>query len=236
MLKSKFNVALIISALLVVPNIANAHYLWFAQQTNAPPVLHFGEFDAGLIERSPGRMDEMPSIQAFSGTRPLQVTKTADHFAFTPRAITLNTPLTAQELSYPIKDWRTNGIGIVKPMYYARYAPQGTIATPTLALDIIPASDGKSVKVYLATTPLAGATVSFYAPNGWLQSGKTNAQGDFTISMPWRGQYVTEVIHLEAKPGTFNGGAYEAIRHRATLSLYQARGPATFPIANSHDH
>jgi hypothetical protein len=228
--------SVVIAALVTLaPSFANAHYLWFAQQANGAPIIHFGEFNEGLIERSPGRMDEMPAISAFIGTTPLTVTKTASHFALSGIASTSG-PITAQELTYPIKDWRANGIGIVKPMYYARFARLGTTATPSLPLDIIPAADGKSVRVYMGTIPLVGATVSFYAPNGWLKSDKTDASGNFAINMPWRGQYVAEVIHLERTAGTFNGGAYEAIRHRATTTLIQTRGAATFPITTTYPH
>ena len=69
------SVALLAIATLA-PSFANAHYLWFAQQANGTPVIHFGEFNEGLIERSPGRMDEFPSINAFAGTSALRVTKT----------------------------------------------------------------------------------------------------------------------------------------------------------------
>jgi hypothetical protein len=218
----------------LAPSLANAHYLWFAQQANGTPVIHFGEFNEGLVERSPGRMDEFASISAFAGATPLQVTKTAGHFALSG-AMTPTTPLTAQELAYPIKDWRANGMGIVKPMYYARLGRVGSTATPSLPLDIIPSSDGKSLRVYLGNVPMAGATVSFYAPNGWMKSDKTDAQGNLAIATPWRGHYVAEVIHLERTAGTFNGDAYEAIRHRATMTLVQTRGATTFPIA-AHYH
>ena len=216
---------LMTAALLMSTTAANAHYLWIEQPSKGNAIIHFGEFNEGVIEHSPGRMDEMPSIEAFAGKAPLTVRKQAKQFLLSARVGSI--AITAQERDYAVKDWRTNGIGLAKPMYYARY---GAASSPTLDLDILPAADGTSAQVFLHGKPLAAAAFSLHAPNGWSQTGKATKDGTIALSMPWRGQYLVEVIAREKAPGTFNGTAYDVVRHRATLTLIQAKGAATFKV------
>jgi hypothetical protein len=224
--------SLIVGFGLLSATAANAHYLWIEQPAKGNAIIHFGEFNEGVIEHSPGRMDEMPSIEAFIGATPLSVSKQADQFMLSGRAG--SSAVTAQELDYAVKDWRVNGIGLAKPMFYARY---GAANVPTLDLDILPATDGRSVQVFLHGKPLPAAAFSLHARNGWSQSGKADAQGKISVAMPWRGQYLVEVIALENAPGAYNGTAYDVVRHRATLTLIQSKGPTTFaiPLAAHHE-
>ncbi len=213
---------------------ASAHYLWIEQPALGNAIIHFGEFNEGVIEKSPGRMDEMPSIEAFAGDKPLTVTKQATQYLLS--APTGKTTLTAREDDYVVKDWTASGIGIAKPIYYARFGPGSAGSAPTLDLDIIPAADGKSVQVWLRGKALAGATVALHARNGWSKSDKANAEGRMAIAMPWRGQYVVEVIHAEKQPGVFAGKSYDVIRHRATLTMIQLKGAPTFAVAPPAHH
>lgn len=228
------SIALVAALTLIATDAARAHYLWIEQPATGNAVVHFGEYNEGVIERSPGRMDEMPSIEAFAGQTPLKIAKQASHYTLSAKAAAL--AVTAQELDYPVKDWRANGIGLAKPMYYARLASAHAAATPLQTLDILPATDRKSVQVWLKGKPLAGASVALHARNGWTKSDKTDADGRLNIVMPWRGQYVVEVIHAERQPGSFGGAAYDVIRHRATLTLVQPTGPATFAVAAPPHH
>ena len=226
--------ALIAVASLLLTTAANAHYLWIEQPATGNAIIHFGEFNEGMVEKSPGRMDEMPSIEAFAGMVPLTIMKQPSQYLLSARAA--QEPVTAQELDYPVKDWTASGIGIAKPMYYARYGPGSAGASPSLDLDVVPATDGKSVQVWVHGKPLAGATVALHARNGWSKTDKADAEGRATIAMPWRGQYVVEVIHAEKLAGSFGGKAYDVIRHRATLTMMQTRGPVTFAVAKPAHH
>ncbi len=224
--------SLLVVGSVVGATVANAHYLWIEQPATGNAIIHFGEFNEGVIEHSPGRMDEMPSIEAFAGTTSLSVAKQADRFLLS--APTGGTPITAQELGYPVKDWRANGIGLAKPMFYARF---GVAPSPTLDLDILPAADGTSAQIFLHGKPLSSAAYSLHAPNGWSQSGKADADGKISFGLPWRGQYLVEVIQLEKAAGSYRGAAYDVLRHRATLTLTQPKGIATFavPLASHHE-
>lgn len=224
---------LIVVAALLHPTTANAHYLWIEQPAEVSAVVRFGEYNDGQIERSPGRMDEMPSVEAFAGRNPLPVVKAPDGFLLSVKAGSEG--LTAIEDDYAVKDWRANGIGIAKPMYYARF---GHASAPSLDLDIVTAPADSAVQVFLHGRPLPSAQVDVHAPNGWSRSLRADREGRLTISTPWRGQYVLEVVHAEAASGTYNGTAYDVIRHRTTLTLVKDTGSATFaiPRVDSHPH
>ena len=210
---------------LLTTTSANAHYLWIEQPAEGNAIIRFGEYNDGLIERSPGRMEEMPSVEAFQGNKPLAVSSSPNGFQLSAKAG--REGLTAREGDYAVKDWRANGIGLAKPMYYARFGPA---TAPSLDLDVVAAATGGTVQIFLKGKPLSAASVNIYAPNGWSRSERADTEGKLTITTPWRGQYVLEVIHAENKPGSFNGAAYDVIRHRATLTLVQSNGSATFTI------
>lgn len=117
-----------------------------------------------------------------------------------------------------VKDLRKNNIGIVKPMYYTRFATADVEDASALALDIQPLGKGR-VRVSLNGKPLAKAKLNVFAPNQWLREYETDAQGETTVETPWAGLYVLEVVHVEAEKGVYQGDVYEGIRHVGTLSL-----------------
>ncbi len=202
-----------------------AHYLWI-ETHEGQARLFFGEYQEGKRERSPGRLDEIPAPRVLSvapggESQPLAAQRRADHFALgtvQPGAVLL-----AVELSAPVQDLSPYGIGIVKPMFYARYVPEQarTAAAQPMTLDILPTTDGfGSFRVEFRGKPLANAKLFVYAPNLWMQELRTDAQGRVRIATPWPGLYVLELVHLVRLPGEFEGKPYAALRHRASLSLY----------------
>ena len=206
---------------------AQAHYLW-VDPTAAAPVIRFGEFEEGVIERSPGRLDDMAGTRVSIGGAPARTSLAADHLALVGSAA--GPGVTAENLGVPVKDWRSSGLGIVKPLYYARWGAGG----PAMTLDILPA-DPTSARVQFAGRPLARAKVLVHAPNGWTREESADAQGLVRFSAPWRGLYVLEVIHAEETPGAEGGITFERKRHRATLAIARSAGEPTFAAA-VHDH
>lgn len=200
---------------------ASAHYLWLEPTPAGSARLFFGEYQEDLREKTGGRLDEMPAPWAralvFGGAeRELPSVRRADHVEFGPA--TKATGFIAGESGYPVKDWRAHGHGVVKPVYYARLASLPGADKPRLTLDVLPVAPGV-VGIYFREQPLARAKVMVYAPNRWMREYQADERGQATIDTPWPGQYVIEVVHREAAPGEFEGRAYEALRHRATLTL-----------------
>ncbi|MGO4329123.1 DUF4198 domain-containing protein [Cupriavidus sp. 2TAF22] len=211
---------------------ARAHYLWL-EQDKVSAHLYFGEYEEMLRERSPGRLDEMPGpeIRALGRdgqTAALTASREAGGFRFAsqPRGIAV----LASEGAYAVKDWTHAGLGVVKPMFYARLIGESTAAAEvatSMPLDILPTGSAGEYRVVFRGTPLAAADVRVIASNAWTREATTGKDGLVRFAFPWRGQYILHVIHLERTPGTFDGTAYAAVRHRATATLTIPAGPRT---------
>jgi hypothetical protein len=213
----------------ITPLSAQAHYLWIERNGDAA-ALHFGEYEEGVMERSPGKLDDIrnPSAAAvLAGTeKAVTLNKGSDGFGFAEK--NKSAALVARETSMAVRDLGKQGIGLVKPMFYARNAASFTTAAAVLPLDITPDGKPGQFRVWLDGKPLAKATIKIVAPNGWAQEDKSGEDGRLTLAMPWRGQYIIHVIHKEDKAGEFEGAHFDAIRHRTTLTVEQPAGIKTF--------
>lgn len=223
----------------LIPNCAYAHFLWIETDcANTGPCvakLKFGEYprvketlDTRLNERAESRMSAHPAAGAVS----LPLTPEKDHFAasVTPSMGKI-AYLSAIDDESPVVDLSKHRIGIVRPIFSATAVLPGSDAalslrTPGPALQLLPAAatnlrTGQEVsfKIMLNGAPVAQkATVYINAPNGWAWEGEV-ADGSVAFTPLWPGQYVADVVVLEEVPGEFKGKTYEAIRHRATLTL-----------------
>ena len=209
---------------------AFAHYLWL-EHDGAGARLYFGEVNE-VREQSPGRLDEIPKPRVLKlatggATRELQPQRLRGAFAIADA--TAPQHLVAIESGYEVRDWSRQGIGVVKPMFYARLgawpAREAVPVDPALRLDVQPLPGLPDVvQVLLDGQRLPAAKLVVHAPNGWDQELQADARGQVALALPWRGQYVLEVIHKENVPGEYQGRHYDAIRHRATLTVMQPRG------------
>jgi hypothetical protein len=215
-------------AFLSAASPVRAHYLWV--DPAAGPAVRFGEFEEGVVEKSPGRLDEMAETKVAVADRIATTSLAADRIAIAGAAAARG--VTAENLSVPVKDWRSSGLGMVKPFYYARW---GTGGRPMM-LDILPNSPTTATVVFKGR-PLSKAKVLVHAPNGWTREEAADERGEVRFSMPWSGLYVLEAVHSEEGPGTYAGAAFEHQRHRATLAVVQSGDPAvTAPVSNPHHH
>ncbi|RZI86520.1 MAG: DUF4198 domain-containing protein [Rubrivivax sp.] len=212
---------------------ANAHYLWI-ERSGADAMVFFGEYEESARERSPGRLDEIPGprglILSGKETKPVELQKRPAGFAFAS-AGSPQQPLLVEESAIGVKDWTKSGIGIVKPYFYARHqALEGSAAqaTSALTLDILPQDQAGSFRVYFRGKPLPKVDVKIVAPNTWAQEGRTDDNGMVRLPLPWKGQYIVQVVYLESGAGEYEGKAYQAKRHRATLTFATSGGDATF--------
>lgn len=194
-----------------------AHYLWI-EPANGEAHLCFGEYENSLREKSGDRLDTiaLPEVQTNDGQRTaVMVQRKVDYLALSAK---VGQPLIAQEITMKVKDLRKNNIGIVKPMYYTRFAAAEAEGASALALDIQPLGKGR-MRVSLHGKPLAKAKLNVFAPNQWLREYATDDNGETAVDTPWPGLYVLEVVHVEAGKGVYQGDAYEGIRHVGTLSF-----------------
>ena len=77
----------------------------------------------------------------------------------------------------------------------------------------MPAGKPGLFKVFYQGKPLAKAKAELIAESGWKREFKTDEQGAFEATLPWRGAYVIEVPHTDATPAGGEGaGAYDRKR------------------------
>lgn len=213
---------------LFVTGTAHAHYLWI-ELGDTGAKLYYGEADALLKEKSPGKLDNIKAPQAFvpdaTSGKPKAVTvnRVAEHFAIgsnkdAPAILVI-------EESLEVRDLTKNALGFAKSNYYARHGQPGTNngnATP-LVLDVQGASPNALTVLYRGQ-PLKDVKLEVIAPNTWVQEHKTNAQGMVEINTPWRGQYVVHILHVDKTPGEFAGKKYDTLRNHFTYTFIKAEG------------
>lgn len=214
-----------LASLLLATGSARAHYLWLEADATGARVC-YGEAEADLREKSPGKLDGMNVPRVFAvqstGSATLSVNRTAEHFAVTggsPAATLL-----ASEESAGIRDLSKYGLGMAKSNYYARHGlPHGYEAEASLTLDVAGRNPNQLTVLYRGR-PVKDAKVEVIAPNTWVQEHKADALGNVTINTPWRGRYVVHVLHVDPTPDVFEDKRYDTLRNHFTYSFYQAAG------------
>lgn len=210
---------LIVAVLVSISSLsAQAHYIWL-EPSNNEARMYFGEYGENVRESTGGRLDTIASPEAIVTNvgKPSIVT-----YARKENFLALNAkgdvPLLVQDIGMEVKDLRKNNIGIVKPMYYARFAVSEIEGASSLDLDIQPLGKGK-IKVSLHGKPLEKAKLEIFAPNQWMQEFRTDSGGETSVTTPWPGLYVLHVVYVEPVNGKYKGADYEGIRHVSTLSF-----------------
>ena len=216
---------LLTTSLLAVAGSACAHAIWLERDAKGVH-LYYGEYDEAKREPSPGRLDDLGTPQAFVQGAPVVGQKGAQGWSF--GTASKGAEVRAEAAESPVRDWRKQGIGIVKPLFFARYADGPAAQKPAAELDLVPTGTAGEFQLFLKGQALAAVKVVIVAPNGWTREVKSDAEGRIEVAMPWRGVYVLEATHVVPESGEYKGVAYEARRMRATLSYRQAKGAATF--------
>lgn len=111
----------------------------------------------------------------------------------------------------------------------ARLITDFSAQLPALALDIVPAKKAGAFKVTFKDKPLPKTEVQILVQSGWRKKARTNADGEVEFDLPWQGQYVIEVSHVDRAPGERKGEKYDAINYVTTLTLVQSSGAAPLP-------
>lgn len=222
---------------LAASGAAQAHYLWL-EPTETGARLYYGEAEAALREKSPGKLDSIKAPKAFlpdasnGKTVAAAVNRADDHFAIAARKAPA---ILANEESLEVRDLSKSGLGFAKSNYYARHgqaASSAEAAAAPLALDLQARGPNAYTLLYRGQ-PLKDAKLEVIAPNTWVQEHKTDAQGAVAINTPWRGQYVVHVLYVDKTAGEFAGKKYESLRNHFTYSFIKTDGadpgPATPP-------
>jgi hypothetical protein len=213
---------------------ASAHHLWLEADGQGVR-LYFGEFDENLREASPGLLDRfkpLPEAKAVgAGSQPLKVEKQPDAFVLSG-AIGAADSIVAEQARVGERKHDGKAVRTLSTLA-ARWVPDFTERAPLLALDVVPAGAPGAFKVVYEGKPLAKAKLELIAESGWKKELRTDEQGLVLAAMPWRGAYVIEIEHIDAKAGGEGAGAYDSKRFVTSLSFKVAQGlagPAAPPI------
>lgn len=215
----------IFAAALLWTTAASAHHLWLEPDGQGAK-LYFGEFNENLREASPGLLDRfkpLPEAKAIgTSAQPLKVEKTPHAFVVSGTVGSGDSIVAEQSLVTERKqgDKPVRTLGTLA----ARWVPDFAERAPVLTLDVVPTGKPGSFKVVYDGKPLAKAKLELKAESGWQRELRTDEQGAFTASLPWRGTYVIEIEHVDAKAGGEGAGAYDRKRFVTSLSFKVAQG------------
>lgn len=218
-MRSRFFLATLLSFGLV--GTAAAHTIWVEREGDGAR-LYFGEFDENLREGSPGLLDRLkPEAKVAGSDKALTLDKQATFFAVAgPLAkddsiVVENVAVTERRGERPTKV--LNRLG-------ARTVTDFKELPAVNTLDIVPAGKPGQFKVFYQGKPLAKAKAELIAESGWKREFKTDEQGLFEATLPWRGGYVIEVQHTDATPGKLGEEAYDSVRCASTLFVRAVDG------------
>ncbi|MDR2092370.1 MAG: DUF4198 domain-containing protein [Azoarcus sp.] len=212
---------------------ARAHHVWVEQPEGGNAVIRFGEFGQNLREASPGLLDNFGALTARlvakGGAKPLTPTKAATGFTL-PVKLAPGDSLTAEDAAFPIRTFTREGREI-RNWYWpaARFITDFAAQSPSLALDIVPTGKPGAFKVTFKEKPLDRTEVQILVQSGWSKKAYTNAEGEVSFDLPWQGQYVVEVSHIDRTPGERKGEKYDGINYVTSLTLVQPTGIAPLP-------
>lgn len=230
--------------MLLLPGTSHAHCIWLenscvpegkSADQQCISRLYFGEYNEEKREPLSGRLAERKSTEIFALSKenaPQELHLAGgdgDHFAaqFSPDTA----HIVAIDDEAEVSDLTKYKIGVVRPIYYARAAAPNakTKAAPYMNLDLILSGlESGTVKTGAPITfqtffnlkPLAdGAKIEIFGPAGSVLEGQRGSDGQISFVPKSAGLYVIEAIVTEKVPGEFKGKKYEAVRHRASLTL-----------------
>ena len=193
---------------------AAAHTIWVEREGDGARI-YFGEFDENLREASPGLLDRLkPEAKVAGGDTALKVDKQAGFFAVAG-AVGKDDSIVAENVA--VGERRGDKPTKVLTRLGARTVADFKEQAPVNTLDIVPAGKPGLFKVFYQGKPLSKAKAELIAESGWKREFKTDEQGAFEATLPWRGAYVIEVQHTDATPGKRGEEAYDSIRCASTL-------------------
>lgn len=235
-------VLLFLFLITLISSTASAHYIWIESAekwTVGKPgtiKIYYGEYAEGAREEAGKRLEEANGLTAWVVTPNgekvnLSLQKMNNHFLaeYTPKqAGKFEIELT--NLVREVVDWTQYDLGVVQPTYYGHkpFYVDGKVdakVKPTLKFQIAtveeklvyPVNKSIDLKLLYEGKDFKGKLMA-YAPNTWMKEVEAK-DGVYTFTPLEKGMYIIESIYKEKAPGTFKEKAYEAIRHRTTVTL-----------------
>jgi hypothetical protein len=224
-------------ALFASSTLAQAHQIWIEQPAGQAAVIRFGEFGENLREVSPGLLDNFgkptATLISVKGERSADAAKSASGFTLPFKAGQGET-IVAEDPAFPLRKFKRDDREVTS--WYrpaARYATGFAAQEPRLTLDIVPAGQPGTFKVFFKGQPLPKARVAIVVQSGWAKEARSDDQGAVSFDLPWKGSYVLEASYIDRTPGERPGpnGAelYDGINYVTTPHVARADGVAPIP-------
>lgn len=202
--------------------VTQAHSVWIEPTPDGGLALRFAEPD-GKFETSPGHLDELSAIAAFSGITngaptAIEAVKKKDHFLLVGAS---STNAAGAEATYVVM--ALAGKAGRKPVFYARWQPSGApIPAPGLNLDLVPTGKSGEVRAYLRGKPLAGVAAILRFPDEREREITADAEGLLRFNSDQRGLHQIRIArHRETSAGFHLGREHDVISHNACLAWIQ---------------
>lgn len=206
--------------------LAVAHNLWIEPTEGGSVQALYGEPEIRLVERSPGKLDDLLITRVEHAKSPdsQPLTWRRDSGSFVLPGAKRDAGTLVEARSAAVRRNAASGVGTHARYYARRAAWPLASSTPAMTLDIVPTAEPNTFAVHFNGAPLTNGTLKVIAPNLWLQVHDIDERGLVRIHTPWRGQYVLDVEKQEQRPGELGGQRYDDVVHRATLTFTTPNG------------
>lgn len=202
---------------------ALAHSVWIEPTADGVLVVRFGELD-GSFETSPGHLDALSLPHSFALSEKgeptsLDASKQKEGYHLEKSSASA---VTGIETEFSLMARGEPKI-TRRPSFYARWQPEGWAAgAPRLTLDIVPADEPGTARIYFRGKPLAGAQVKLHSPTGRENTLTADGQGLVKFEATKPGRWLLLLSrHSEELPGFVHGQGYDVHSHNASLCWVQ---------------
>lgn len=230
-MKQKLRLFSLAATLGLAANV-QAHTIWIEPNTEQAVSIQFGHYGINVRESSPGGLDNFVKLTATQvspkGDKALAATTTASGITL-PVKPAKGESIVAEDREFALRKTQREGKDVA--MWYrpaARYIVDSTNQAPKLDLDIVPTGTEGQFNVTLKGQPITTVDVKVFAPSGWVKEVRTDAQGQVNFDLPWQGQYVMELTHIDRTSGerpVANGAEkYDEIFYSTTLGFVKTDG------------
>lgn len=200
----RLRLAQLFSLAMLCCSAAHADYIWMERDATA------GVTRAVLAEpqseRNPPSAEDLGDARAFlADGNNLPMTLADGRFLIQTAA--------NQDLRFTAKRVAADG-GLI--FYQARLGRNETTAVNDL--ELVPTTPGgNTFKLYWKGNSVAASQVNVYTSQQWTRSFKAAEDGSVTITTPFAGRYVLELVAKVNGSVTLDGKKYDDVRHVATL-------------------
>ena len=211
--------ALATAALTLFIGQLSAHSVWIESTDSGELIARFGEFGDEDYETSPGHLDSLEDLAAWTpGSESpvvLAISKKKDHFALGEAKSGDSIQVEAGFRTMTSKDAPGR-----KPYFYARWRSSETeVGIPAATLDLVPTGKPGEIRAYFRGEPLAGVKATLFTPEANDQELMTDAEGILRFESNEKGLFMLKIgRHREERVGFSKGSTFGLVSHNSVIT------------------